>query len=47
MGQRGREYIQLNFCRERRAAQLQEWLEWDGATASGPRLTVARQNEDR
>ena len=46
MGQRGREFIQLNFCRDRRAAQLQEWLESDGATTARPRLSVARQTEE-
>jgi glycosyltransferase involved in cell wall biosynthesis len=47
MGQRGREHIQLNFCRERRAAQLQEWLEAGGTPAAGPGFSVATRNEER
>lgn len=46
MGQRGREYVQLNFCRDRRAAQLQEWLESGDSALAGPRFSVVRQNEE-
>ena len=47
MGRSGREYIQLNFCRHRRAGQLQEWLQGEGGSAAGPGLCVAGQNEER
>ena len=46
MGQRGREYIQLHFCRDRRASELQSWLESADAPAAGASLSVASQNEE-
>lgn len=46
MGQRGREYIQQHFCRDRRAAQLQEWLESGKSAPLGPGVSVVRRNEE-
>ena len=48
MGRRGRQFIQLNFCRKRRAAQLQAWLESDSDCTSTPdaELSVASPNKE-
>jgi glycosyltransferase involved in cell wall biosynthesis len=47
MGQRGRKYIQQHFCRDRRAAQLQEWLESGNSASVGPGVSVVSRNEER